>query len=514
MDNTTKTLKNSAFAVAGQIVTLFLSFINRRIFIIFLDIEFLGYQSLFSNVFSILSIADLGIGNLIHYHLYQGLANDDKEEISRIMNVYKLFYYVIAVGVLVVGGILSFFLPYIIKDTSLSWGYIKTIYFLQLGSVVLGYFMAYRRTLFICDQKEYECVKVDIYTSIVIQAVQLLALLTTKNYLVYLAVHLSTSTIANVVIARKSGKTYPYLKKKYKITKAYLAEKKLLADARDVVIHKLSYIVYSSTDNIIISVFESVRMVALYGNYYVLGTGLTALVTKVYGPFQATIGRIVYSHREKEEVWSQFRMLDLFSFFIAAMYGLGFLIYYQFAIEIWMGREYLLPFSFAAAYSATIFLTLDSEIIYRYRAAFGEFSIDKNYMVFSMITNIIVSIFLTKQFGVTGVQIGTLIAFLPIAYGRLKFVVGYYFEKRISDCIITHFLRFLIFSMEAVVAYFMTRKLDVSLIGFIERGMIWFILSIGLNSLIFFRDSRYRLMMNYVKLMIAIIKKQIDSKNK
>lgn len=68
MNNTEKMLRNSAFSVGAQVLTLLLSFINRRIFIHFLDIEYLGYQSLFGDVFSLLSVAELGIGNIIAFH--------------------------------------------------------------------------------------------------------------------------------------------------------------------------------------------------------------------------------------------------------------------------------------------------------------------------------------------------------------------------------------------------------------------------------------------------------------
>ena len=92
MNNTEKTLKNSLISVAAQICTLLLQFINRRVFVIFLDIEYLGYQTLFSNIFSLLSVAELGVGNIIAFQLYKEISNNNRNEIGKLMYLYKCLY--------------------------------------------------------------------------------------------------------------------------------------------------------------------------------------------------------------------------------------------------------------------------------------------------------------------------------------------------------------------------------------------------------------------------------------
>ena len=50
-------------------------------------------------------------------------------------------------------------------------------------------------------------------------------------------------------------------------------------------------------------------------------------------------------------------------------------------------------------------------------------------MIISAILNIVISITLAKPFGVVGVQIGSLISFVPIFYSRIRFVVGGFFMR-------------------------------------------------------------------------------------
>ena len=180
--NSAKTLKNSIISVIGQILTLALQFVNRRVFVMFLDIEYLGYQSVFGNVFSILSIAELGIGGIISFHLYKEIVTDNRQEIGKLMYLYKWVYRAIAAVVTVLGLAACIFVPYIVKDANRDIHYLYIVYFLQLASTVAGYFLSYRRTIYAADQKEYKTVEVDLYTSIAVQAVQLSMLAVFKNY--------------------------------------------------------------------------------------------------------------------------------------------------------------------------------------------------------------------------------------------------------------------------------------------------------------------------------------------
>ena len=116
--NSTRTLKNSIISVIGQIFTLLLQFIDRRIFVMFLDIEYLGYQSVFGNIFSILSVAELGIGGIISFHLYRELVTDNRQEIGKLMYLYKWIYRFIACIVTVMGLVACVFVPYIVNDAA------------------------------------------------------------------------------------------------------------------------------------------------------------------------------------------------------------------------------------------------------------------------------------------------------------------------------------------------------------------------------------------------------------
>ncbi|WP_031492674.1 lipopolysaccharide biosynthesis protein [Succinivibrio dextrinosolvens] len=513
MNNTEKILKNSLLSVIGQICNLIIQFINRAVFVVFLDVELLGYQSLFSNVFVFLSLAELGIGNIIAFHLYKEIVNNNKDEIGRLMCLFKWLYRIVAAIVFFLGGICYFLLPYFVKNENVSWNYVCIIYFMQLTAVILGYFLSYKRTLFIAVQQEYKCVTTDVGVAFLVQIIQLICLAIFKNYLLYLSIQLSTTIIANIIISVRCNREFPYLKNKYVITKDYIKKRNLFADMRDILFHKICYAIYGGTDNIIISAFCGVRAVALYSNYVMIQLGvMSVLFYRLLNPIQATIGNIIYSDRTKDELWKQFNMLDVFSFFFATYIGLGFLIFFQPTITLWMGRDYLLSDLFVFIFSSYIYLGAVWEIVYKYRTCFGNYKQDRFCMFLSAVLNIIISIFGAKYFGIEGVLIGTVFAFLPIAYGRIRFVVKNYFSQSILKYLLKHFILFLIAVFEGFVCYNLCKNVSVNLIGFIERGFIWLFVPLLINILIYWNNSYFKNMLNYFSRFFLIILKKIGNK--
>lgn len=510
----TRTLKNSIISVIGQILTLFLQFINRRVFVMFLDIEYLGYQSVFGNIFSILSVAELGIGGIISFHLYREIVIDNKKEIGKLMYLYKWGYRIIAAVVTVLGIVTCIFVPYIVKNSSRSVGYLYIVYFLQLASVIAGYFLSYRRTIYAADQKEYVIVEIDLFANVIVQVIQLGLLVIFKNYLLYLAIQLSIVFFANVLIMLRSNKDYPYLKEKYKVTREDIDRRNMIPDIKNFLVHKISYAVYGGTDNIVISAICGIKYVALYGNYFILQKGvLNVLFYRLLNPVQAAIGNIVYSDRSKEELWNQFEMFDIFSYFFASYISAGFLVFFQPAIQVWLGStEYLLPYSFVLVYSLTIYLGAVWEIIYKYRSVFGDYKQDRNCMLLSAILNIIISVGLARPLGVTGVQIGTFFAFLPIAYGRIRFVVRGFFGQSVRKYLIKHAGLFAVVLVEGAAVYFFTKNLPITFAGILLRFLVWATVPLAVNLLIYFRNPHFKDMCNYFRNFSEIIVRKVKQR--
>ena len=69
-------------ATVMNLINIIIGFVAQRIFIQTLGTEYLGINGLFTNILSMLGIVELGLGSAIIYHLYQPIAEQDKEKIN------------------------------------------------------------------------------------------------------------------------------------------------------------------------------------------------------------------------------------------------------------------------------------------------------------------------------------------------------------------------------------------------------------------------------------------------
>ena len=74
MDRVEYAAKNLKFTAAGELVLAILKFVSRRVFVILLGKEYLGISGLFTDILSLLSLAELGFGVSITYSLYRPAA--------------------------------------------------------------------------------------------------------------------------------------------------------------------------------------------------------------------------------------------------------------------------------------------------------------------------------------------------------------------------------------------------------------------------------------------------------
>ena len=150
---TVNVIKNSFFGVISKFGVLILQFICRTIFIKTLGEEYLGLNGLFVNVLTILSFAELGLGNAIIYNMYKPIANNDNKKVSQLLKLYRKSYNLIALFILVAGLICIPFLNSLVGEVKDIKENITLIYILFLLQSVTSYFLIYRRSLISANQK-------------------------------------------------------------------------------------------------------------------------------------------------------------------------------------------------------------------------------------------------------------------------------------------------------------------------------------------------------------------------
>ena len=158
---TVNTSKNVVAAVTNKVITIILTFISRKVFINYIGVQYLGINGLFTNILSLLSLADLGLGTAINVSLYKPIAENDDRKISALMSFYRKCYYIIASAITVIGLLLYPALPFIV-NTDKDIPYLGLYYLLFLSKTVVSYVCVYKASLINADQKNYIVNKITI----------------------------------------------------------------------------------------------------------------------------------------------------------------------------------------------------------------------------------------------------------------------------------------------------------------------------------------------------------------
>lgn len=179
------TKKNAVFSIINRIVTLICNFLCRSAFIQILGNEYLGAGGMFGNVFSVLSLAELGFGEAVSQSLYQPLAKDDTDSICRILRYFAKVYRLISWITVALCAALLPFLPYFFSDIEKIERY-RAVYVLFTVHQVLSYYFAPKRALVMCDQRMYAIMSIRTVSAVLVTVSQMAFLFLTRSYVIYI----------------------------------------------------------------------------------------------------------------------------------------------------------------------------------------------------------------------------------------------------------------------------------------------------------------------------------------
>ena len=340
MTRTKSTINNLIWAFIGQAIGLIVSFVARIIFIKVLGAEYLGLNGLFTNILTILSLAELGVGSAITYSLYKPLAQNNKEKLKMLMNVYKNVYRVIGTIILFLGIALTPFLNIFIKDIP-NIDNIEIIYILFVINTAVSYFYSFKRNLIIADQNRYIATIYRYGCYIIMNLIQIIYIVLTKNYLGFLILQIAFTFIENILVSIKANKMYPYLKEKkiQKIDKKTKSE--IIKNTKAMMMHKIGGIVVNSTDNVLISKFIGLIEVGKYSNYVLITTALNTIISQIYNSLTAGIGNL-YVENDKQKMYNVFKKVNFLTFAVTFFSCIFLMVLFNDIIQLMADSSYLL----------------------------------------------------------------------------------------------------------------------------------------------------------------------------
>lgn len=436
-DRTKKSFNNIIVGFLNQFISLLLSFITRTVFIRILGTELLGVNSLFSDILNLLSMADLGFNTAMAYSFYKPISENDTNKISALINFYRKIYNVIAISITIIGIALVPFLHLII-NTDKPVPLLKIYYLFSLAGVVVSYLFVYKISIITADQKNYIVTSISIIINFIKTIIQMITLLIFKNYIFYLFVNLVAVFLNNYIISKKAVSLYPYISEKKQLS---LHEKKdIFKNMKSIFLYKISSLLLTATDNMLISTIVGTVFVGYYSNYLMISNKILAIIQIFFGSLTASIGNLVTKERA-EKRYEIFKAAQSINFIICGIVVTSFSLLINDLIIIWLGKEFVFSNDVLLVITCNMYLACILQPLWTYREATGIYIKTKYVMLIAAILNLILSIILGNIMGLSGILIASIISRLVTYFWYEPLLLfKEYFSKSIWDYFLPLFL--------------------------------------------------------------------------
>lgn len=405
-NRTDKSMRNITYGIVEKIVILLLTFIRRKLFIVYIGVEFLGINGLFTEILGMLSMADLGLGTAMAYSFYKPLAEKDNKKIAALITFYKKLYNYIALAVAVIGIALVPFLKYIV-NTDKNIPHLTLYYLIFLSNTVVSYLFVYKSSIISADQKGYLISSYSVWVNVGKLIVQTIFLVLTKNYVVYIIMDVIGTIVNNFIISYNANKYYPYIKKKESLEKS--ERKSIISNLKSVFIYKVSSVFMNSTDNTIISMLIGTVWVGYCSNYTTVTINITAFVTIIFTAITPSIGNLVVKSEPKQR-YAVFSLMQMISFCLAGIFTACVYIGINDLITLWIGKKFIIDNIIVISLLINFYLGISLQPLWSYRSGTGLYNQTRYVMLICAIINVILSIVLGKIMGVSGVFFASFIS--------------------------------------------------------------------------------------------------------
>lgn len=404
--------KNIIFGYISNLVILLVNFIQRTVFIDVLGRTFSGVNETYTNVLSVLSLAELGIGTALNYSLYKPVAEHDIEKIKSYMRFYKKAYLTIAGVIAVLGIAISPFLKYILKNPgNLTVEELTLYYYLFLFNTVISYFVAYKYSLANAEQKNYIQTNINTLTKIATATVQITVLLLFRNFLFYLLAQSVVELLQKIFVTVYLDRVYPYLRDK-DVKKLTAQETHVVATkTKALICHKVGDVARLQTDILVISSFVNVDTSAIVGNYVYIITYVGNFVNIIFDSVISGFGNVVATESKER----QYLLFKVYRFFACWLFGFGAVGFFH-LLSPFIGGVWLRDMSWTLPQVTVTLLVMDfylkggRTVLLNFKIASGLFEQDRFLPLIQGAVNLVVSIVLVIKIGVTGVYVGTLVS--------------------------------------------------------------------------------------------------------
>lgn len=407
-----------------------------------------GYYQTINQIITYVFLAQIGFGDAVIFSLYKYFSNDDKKNINRIYSgsriIFKRIGFVILSIIMLVSLLLYLF--YGFED-----GYRNTsiIAFIIIScSYLIAYFGCGQTYLAILSASENKYIYSIVFNSI--------KLLCDIGIIVSCYLFKSLESIAiTILIAKIIEEIVIRIVMKHKfpwLHKVKNENTKMFSMTKDLASIQIGNLILNNVDSIILVSFLGPVMVSIYSSYVFITRYLNEICAKIELAVVNSFGNI-FAKGDNDKVYPLFKELLIIFIILVFSIGITFSLGIRSFINLWIGKEnYILEYNTVILFSLISLLYILSLPLLSLINSKGLFKDNKNIIFISAITNIVISIILINIYGLNGLLLGTVIAFLVNVILKIRVI-----ENKVLNNIKhnnLYFIYFIIITLLISILYF------------------------------------------------------------
>ena len=414
---TTQSIKNAGVNIFFFAIQLIVGFWSRKVFYDYLGSEVLGLDTTSQSLLEFLNIAESGVGTAVAFFLYGPFYRKDTLTIGDIVTLQGWIYKRIATFIFAVSLLLMLFFPMIFSNITVPLWYAYATFSVLLFGNMLGYYVNYRQSLLVADQRQYKVTKVTLTSNIALKVALILYLpYSSHPFLLYLSTTVIGYVVGSVWLNHVIRHNYPWLKPSKMSGKELMKRyPEVFVKTKQLFVHKIAGFVVIYCTPLIMYSFSSLTVIAYYGNYLAIIDKSKALMHHAFSGTAAGVGNLIAS-RDYERINRVFWELTDSRFFMSTSLVVVLALITEPFISLWLSPSYLLGRPLLFLILTNVWLFLNRFVVENYKDGFGLFN-DVWAPIAEGIVNFSVSVAGGFLLGIEGVLLGGVVSYVAIVYG-------------------------------------------------------------------------------------------------
>ena len=332
---------NIVVGMLNQVFIIIINLVTKTMIQRKLGIEYMGIQTVFSNICELIMFAFNGSGIAVLYSLYRPIEENDTARIQKLYLYYNKIYRCMAGISLLLGIVAASVVPFVI-NAKVPVARVELFYFLYLFSMLIYSRYLVLHFVLIAYQKRYVICLVSGALEIVFLLAELLVIMKTGRYELFLGCILIKNTLISgglsVYLKKKYGKTFREIKKQ----NLEEAEKKtILVNIKDLTLCQAGNVLINNTDSILISGLINTLTSGCYSNYYFVSAGVLGVAGSFFESIIAKVGSLSVSS-SKEEFYNSFWKVSMIAIWINGFFVTCYYLLIQDFVRLWIGQTSIL----------------------------------------------------------------------------------------------------------------------------------------------------------------------------